>query len=164
MWTVTCATMVWDGDLVFASGGYPKNHSVSLYGDGSGKVAWQNITRVYVPSMVVKDGHLFAVMDGGAAMCWDSKTGERKWKGVLGGTFTSSPVLVGEHLHVLNELGEYFVFKADPEKFELVSKSQLGEQVFSSPTICGGRIFVRVVEHVGDERQEKLYCLGAGSS
>jgi hypothetical protein len=69
---------------------------------------------------------------------------------------------VGEHIHVLNELGEYFVFKADPAKFALVSKSQLGEQVFATPAICGGRIYARVVEEEGGERVEKLYCLGAG--
>lgn len=162
--TETVTSLVTDGERVFVSGGYPKNHVAAVEADGSGKVAWQNISRVYVPSMLVKDGHLFAVMDGGAAMCWESRTGERKWKGVLGGTFTSSPVLVGEHVHVLNELGEYFVFKADPSEFQLVHRTQLGEQAFATPVICGGRIYVRVVELVGERRQEKLYCLGAGSA
>jgi outer membrane protein assembly factor BamB len=154
-------SIVTDGERVFISGGYPKNHVAAVEADGSGKVVWNNISRVYVPSMLVVDGHLYAVMDGGSAMCWDSKTGERKWKGVLGGTFTSSPVLVGDDIHVINENGEYSVFKANPAKFERIHKGALGEQVFATPVICGGRFYARVVESVNNERVEKLYCLGA---
>ena len=159
--TETVTSVVTDGERMFISGGYPKNHVAAIEADGSGKVAWKNISRVYVPSMLVLDGHLYAVMDGGSAMCWDSKTGERKWKGSLGGTFTSSPVLVGDDIHVIDENGQYSVFKANPEKFERIHKTSLGEQVFATPVICGGRIYVRVVETVNDERVEKLYCLGS---
>ncbi|MEJ6718943.1 MAG: PQQ-binding-like beta-propeller repeat protein [Akkermansiaceae bacterium] len=159
--TETVTSIVTDGERVFISGGYPKNHVAAVEADGSGKVVWNNISRVYVPSMLVVDGHLYAVMDGGSAMCWDSKTGERKWKGVLGGTFTSSPVLVGDDIHVINENGEYSVFKANPAKFERIHKGALGEQVFATPVICGGRFYARVVESVNNERVEKLYCLGA---
>ena len=94
-------------------------------------------------------------------MCWDCKTGERKWKGQLGGTFSSSPVLLGDRIHVLNENGEYFEYEANPAKFELVHKGQLGEQVFATPVICGNRFYARVVEFEDGRRQEKLYCLGS---
>src|SRR5678816_4821193 len=56
-------TMVTDGVRVFASGGYPRNHTVAIVADGSGKVAWENNTRVYVPSMIAKEGYLYAVLD-----------------------------------------------------------------------------------------------------
>lgn len=69
-------TAVTDGERVFTSGGYPKNHTIAVTADGSGKVAWQNNARVYVPSMIQKDGHLYAVMDAGLAVCWKSDTGE----------------------------------------------------------------------------------------
>lgn len=159
--TETVTSVVTDGERVFISGGYPKNHVAAVEADGSGKVAWKNISRVYVPSMLVKDGHLYAVMDGGAAMCWDSKTGERKWKGSLGGTFTSSPVLVGEEIHVISENGEYSVFKANPAKFERIHQSSLGGQAFATPVICGGRFYARIVDSSNGGRVEKLYCLGA---
>ena len=157
----TVTSIVTDGERIFVSGGYPKNHVHAVRADGSGTVEWRNITRVYVPSMLVHAGHLYAVMDGGAAVCWDCETGERKWKGNLGGTFTSSPVLLGDRIHVLNENGEYFEFKANPAAFELVHKGQLGEQVFATPVICGGRFYARVVQFENGHRQELLYCLGA---
>ena len=39
--------------------------------------------------------HLRAVTDAGVASCWRSDTGKLVWKGRLGGTFSSSPVMVG---------------------------------------------------------------------
>ena len=51
-------TAVTDGERVFTSGGWPRNHTVAVRGDGSGEIAWQNNTRVYVPSMIAKAGHL----------------------------------------------------------------------------------------------------------
>lgn len=156
--TVTSA--VTDGERVFISGGWPKNHVHAVESDGSGTVTWRNISRVYVPSMVVTKGHLFAVMDGGAAMCWDCKTGERKWKGLLGGTFSSSPVLVGDRIHVINENGNYFEFEADPTEFKVVHKSQVGDRVFATPAYCGGRVYARVAVLENDVRAEKLICLG----
>jgi len=156
----TVTSSVTDGERVFISGGWPKNHVHAVESDGSGKVAWRNISRVYVPSMLVTGGHLFAVMDGGAAMCWDCKTGERRWKGLLGGTFSSSPVLVGNHIHVINENGEYFQFKADPANFKVVHKARIGDQVFATPAYCGGRVYARVAVFENDVRKEKLLCLG----
>ena len=157
----TVTSIVTDGERIFVSGGWPKNHVHALETDGSGKVAWRNISRVYVPSMLVREGYLYAVMDGGSAMCWNCKSGERMWKGILGGTFYSSPVLVGDRIHVLNENGGYYEFKADPSKFELVHKGVLGEKVFATPVICGGRYYARVAVYEDDVRREKLLCLGA---
>ena len=156
----TVTSPVTDGKRVFISGGWPKNHVHAVEGNGSGKVVWRNISRVYVPSMLVTKGHLYAVMDGGAAMCWDCQTGQRKWKGVLGGTFSSSPVLVGGDIHVINENGEYFKFNADPGKFKITHKAGIGDQVFATPVFCGGRIYARVAVFEGDQRREKLLCFG----
>lgn len=159
--TTECVTsLVTDGQRVFVSGGYPRNHVQAVLADGSGKTAWENNTKVYVPSMIVHQGHLFTAQDGGLAMCWKSDTGEEAWKERLGGTFTASLVLVGENLFATNEAGQTFIFKANPEKFELVAENKLGDEVYATPAICGGRIYMRVVENTGGQRQEMLYCLG----
>ena len=110
--------------------------------------------------MLVKDGFLYAVTDAGVATCWNSSTGEEMWKGRLGGTFSSSPVLVGERIFATNEEGKTFVYGSSPEKFELLATNQLGKEVFATPTIVAGRIFTRVVMPKDGRRQEMLYCLG----
>ena len=150
---------VTDGVRVFASGGYPKNHTVALLADGSGRVAWQNNARVYVPSMIVKAGHLYAVMDAGLAVCWKSDTGEELWKERLGGDFFASPVMVDERIYASNVGGKTFVFEAKPGRFKLLAENQLGNEAYASPVICGGRIYLRVARR-DDSRQEILYCVG----
>jgi outer membrane protein assembly factor BamB len=154
------ATIVTDGQRIFASGGWPRKHVQAILADGSGKTEWENNSQVYVPSMVVKQGCVYAAQDAGVASCWKSDTGEELWKERLGGTFTASLVLVGENLFATNESGQTFIFKANPAKFELVGESKLGDEVYSTPAICGGRIYMRVVERMGEQRQEMLYCLG----
>lgn len=158
--TETVTSTVTDGQLVFTSGGYPKNHVSAVRADGSGKVAWENGTRVYVPSMLVRDGHLYAVLDAGSAVCWKSDTGKEVWRGRLEGTFSSSPVLVGEHIFATNEAGKTFIFKATPKGFDLVGENQLGDEAFATPTFCGDRIYTRVAVTEKGKRQEWLYCLG----
>ncbi len=159
--TTECVTStVTDGQLIFTSGGYPRNHVAAVKADGSGKIVWDNNSRVYVPSMLIKDGYLYATADAGVAMCWESATGKEIWKGRLGGTFSSSPVLVGDVVYATNEEGETYLFKASPKEFQLVGKNKLGDEVFASPTICGGRIYQRVAINTDGKRQEVLYCIG----
>ncbi len=159
--TTECVTTtVTDGLHIFTSGGYPKNHVSAVAADGSGKIVWESPTRSYVPSLLTRDGHLFAVMDAGIAMCWKSETGKEIWKGRLDGTFSSSPVMVGDLIYAANEDGRTFVFKASTEKLEIVSTNQLGTSVFSTPAICGGRIYNRVSVDTDGKRQELLYCIG----
>lgn len=159
--TTECVTStVTDGKLVWTSGGYPRNHVSAVRADGSGQIAWENGVRVYVPSMVLHEGTLYAVTDDGVAMCWHAATGEELWKGRLGGTFSSSPVMVGGHVYATNEAGRTFIFRASPDRFELLAENQLGDDVFATPAICGGRIYQRVAELEDGRRQEYLYCIG----
>jgi len=159
--TTECVTStVTDGQLVVTSGGYPKSHVAAVRADGSGEVVWEKPIRVYVPSMLVRDGSLYIVTDAGIAMCWKCDTGEQIWKHRLGGTFSASPVLVGENIFVTNERGRTFVFKADPKKFTLVARNNLGDNVMATPTFCDSRIYMRVANQTAAGRQEMLYCLG----
>lgn len=152
-------SVVTDGERVFASGGYPKNHTVAMLADGSGAIAWQNNARVYVPSMIAKAGHLYAVMDAGLAVCWKSDTGEELWKERLGGDFFASPVMVGDRIYASNLGGKTFVFEATPKSFKILGQNQLGNEVYSSPVVCGSRVYLRVAQR-GEQRQEFLYCIG----
>ena len=161
----TAGTMVWDGELVFASGGFPEHGTFCVRADGSGEIVWQNNQRCYEQSMLAFAGHLYAVTDNGIALCWDAATGEELWRERLRGPISASPVLSGGHIYAVNELGTTWVYRATSEKFELVQENQLGNEVFASPTICGDQVFLRVSESVEEQQQETLYCIqsaGAG--
>ena len=160
--TTECVTStVTDGTHVFSSGGYPRNHLAAVRADGSGKIDWETKDRVYVPSLLIHEGHLYGVLDAGMAACWASDSGKERWKSRLGGTFSSSPVRVGDRIYATNESGETFVFRAGSEKFEAISTCKLGDEAFGTPAICGGRIYTRVARKVDGRRQEFLYCIGA---
>jgi len=160
--TEECVTStVTDSGLIFTSGGYPKNHVAAIKADGSGEIKWENTNRVYVPSMLAKNGYLFAVLDAGVAVCWKADDGEEVWKERLnGGEVSASPAMCGDTIFAVNEKGKTFVFKATPEKFESIAENQLGDEVMASPIICGSRIYLRVAKKEEGKRQEHLYCLG----
>lgn len=159
--TTECVTStVTDGKHIYTSGGYPDNHMAAVKADGSGEVVWRKTLRVYVPSMLVHEGYLYAVSDAGVATCWKSDTGKAAWKKRLGGTFSSSPVLAGENIYATNEAGTTFVFKANPDSYEEVGKNQLAGEVYSTPTICGNKIYLRAANYDDAGRKEMLYCIG----
>ncbi|MDO8543027.1 MAG: PQQ-binding-like beta-propeller repeat protein [Opitutaceae bacterium] len=153
---VTAAT---DGQRVFVSGGYPKNHVVAVEADGSGKVAWQNGARLYVPSMLVRDGHIFAVLDAGQAVCWKADTGEERWREKVDRDFYASPIMVGTRVYATSQRGVTSVFEATPSQFKLLAQNQLGDEAMATPAICGNRIYLRHAKK-GSPREEFLWCIG----
>lgn len=156
----TCGTMVWDGDTVFASGGFPQSETLAVLGDGSGQVLWRNSQKCYEQSMLAYDGHLYALTGNGVLYCWCGRDGQEMWKQRLKGPVSSSPVLAGGHIYWSNESGTTYVFRPNPTKLDIVAQNKLGDESFASPAICGGRIYLRTAVSPGADRQEYLYCLG----
>ena len=155
----TVVTAVTDGSRIFVGGGYPNNHTMAVECDGSGKIAWENSTRSYVPSLLVKNGHVFGVGDSGRAVCWKSDTGEERWSEKVDKEFYGSPVMLDSRIYITSKGGVTSVFEATPEKFTLLSQNQLGDESFSTPAICGNRIYLRSAK-LGASRQEYLWCVG----
>lgn len=149
--STTANTMVWNQDLVFASGGYPQRSIMAVKADGSGTVVWEQRNKVYVPSMLLIKNHLLAIQDDGIARCFKADSGDEIWSKRLGGNFSASPTVVGDYVMVPSESGTMYVFKPLP-KFELVSENSLDSAGFASPVICNGRLYLRT--------DRKLYCIG----
>lgn len=134
----------------------------------------------YVPSPIAFGDWFFVVSDNGLASCYEAKTGKTLWRQKLGKHHSASAVAVatgsaaaangvgggesggrnagaenagGGLLYFTSDAGETFVLKAGP-KYELLSKNELGEEVYASPAISRGQLFVRGVSN--------LYCIGTG--
>ncbi|MDZ4289143.1 MAG: PQQ-binding-like beta-propeller repeat protein [Prosthecobacter sp.] len=155
----TVFTAVTDGSRIFVGGGYPKSHTMAMEADGSGKIAWENTTRTYVPSMLVKNGHLFAVLDAGRAVCWKAATGEELWSEKVDREFYGSPVMADSRVYVTSKGGVTSVFEATPEKFTLLAQNTLGDESFSTRAICDNRIYLRAAK-TSASRREYLWCVG----
>ncbi len=155
----TVVTAASDGQRVFISGGYPRSHVAAFAADGSAKVVWQNNTRLYVPTLLVRDGHLFGVLDAGAAFCWRADTGEEVWREKVDKDFYASPVMAGDRIYATSLRGATSVFEATPKHFKLLAQNQLGDEAIASPAICGGCVYLRHAKK-GEPRQEFLWCIG----
>jgi outer membrane protein assembly factor BamB len=147
-----------DGLILATSGdGGGDRHAIAVKAYGKGDVSktnlvWENRKALpYVPTVLVHDGHIYAVNDMGVASCWLAKTGENVWTERLGGNVSASPILVDGKVYAITEEGEVHVFRA-ATKFEPLGRSQLGESVIASPAVAGERLFIRGRQH--------LYCIG----
>ena len=155
----TSGTVVWSGDLVFASGGYPKAETICVKADGSGEV-WKNNQSCYEQSLIALDGYIYCVTDRGIGYCWRASDGREMWKQRLASPVASSPVSVGDVIYQTIEDGTTFVFKANPDKYEPIAKNKLGEEGFATLSIAGDRIYLRTAKTENGQRQEYLYFLG----
>jgi len=152
-------TAVTDGRRVFVSGGYPRNNVTAVEADGSGRIAWQNNTRVYVPSMLVREGHLYALLDAGQIVCWRADTGAELWREKVDRDFYGSPVMLGDRVYATNLRGVTFVVEVSPAGAKVLAQNKVGDEALASPVIAGGRIYLRAAK-TAQERQDYLWCIG----
>lgn len=153
----TVGTTIWEDNKIVASGGYPDKDTICLNAE-TGEALWHVKDHLYVPSMVVKDGYIYAVTDKGIGFCWSLNDGQEQWKARIGGNFSASPVIVGDKILTTDERGTTVVFEANPQEYVEISKNKLGDSAFASPTVVGDRIYLRTMFLGG--KQEMLYCLG----
>jgi outer membrane protein assembly factor BamB len=154
---IASTTMVFGEELIYASAGYPKKRLMCIRADGSGDVTdthivWQiKNNAAYVPSLLLHEGLLYMVNDGGQTVCHEADSGERVWRHDFNAGFSSSPILAGGNIYVLDEDGITYIFKPG-RKFELLAKNNIDDAGFATPAFCGDRIYLRTLHH--------LYCLG----
>lgn len=154
----TVGTTIWEGNKVVASGGYPDKDTICVNAE-TGEALWHVKDHLYVPSMVVKDGYIYAVSDKGIGFCWSLNDGQEQWKARIGGNFSASPVIVGDKILTTDEQGTTVVFEANPAEYVEISKNKLGNSAYASPTVIGGRIYLRTT-FLDSGKQQVLYCIG----
>ncbi|MGI9517529.1 MAG: PQQ-binding-like beta-propeller repeat protein [Pirellulaceae bacterium] len=160
-WSVTCGTAVWSDDLVFVSGGFPAQRTMAIRADGSEEIVWENNAKFYEQSMLYHDGYLYGLADTGVAYCWRASDGEEMWKQRLENKVSASPVLAGDHIYIPVERGTVYVFKANPEEFELVAENKVGDTHYATPAFDNNQILMRIAASEGDVKKEWLYCIGS---
>ena len=155
------ASMVFDGSTFFAVGGYPTHHAIAIRPNGKGDVsethvAWHKTNiRCYVPSPVIVGPYFVVADDRGTANCFDRKTGERHWQTRLGKHYSPSLVTSNGLVYFQADDGITKLLRPGP-KPDVVHENKLGEDVFSSPAISNGQLFIRGEEH--------LFCISSGDA
>ena len=158
-WQVSCATMVWDGDMVFASGGYPAQQTLAIDA-GTGKLVWEKPVKFYEQSMLVHEGRVYGLSDRGVVYCWDSATGEELFKKRFEQPVSASPIVAGGNIYFTSEKGNTLVIEAGKDDYVEVAKNSLGNVAFASFAVVDSKIYTRVGKGKSGNVQEYLYCLG----
>jgi outer membrane protein assembly factor BamB len=154
------ASIVYNGELLFMTCGFPELFMQLIRPDGRGNVTkthvvWQTDRDCsYVPSPVAFGPYFLVVSDGGVATCLNAQTGQSLWRQRLEGRHSASLVTANGLVYFLSDKGVMTVVKPEPE-FKMVARNELAEETNASPAISAGKMFLRGLKH--------LYCIGTAS-
>lgn len=151
------ASLVYNGDLLFMTCGFPERHMLAIDPQGSGNVTkshvvWRTMKDPsYVPSPVAIGDYFMVVSDSGKASCLEAETGRLVWNERIGREHGASAVTVRGHACFVSEQGIMTVIEP-AETYRVAAKNELGEEMHASPVVVEGQWLLRGLEH--------LYCIG----
>ncbi len=136
-----------------------RNSFLAIRPGGEGDVTNSHVlwkSRKFVPfcaSPLYINGVLFTIKDNGILTSRDVQTGDAVKTGRLKASkaYYSSPVGGDGKVYMVNQRGEVTVVSAKGE-WEVLATADLGEEVYATPAIVAGRIYLRTAGH--------LYCFG----
>ncbi len=107
------------------------------------RVVWQSKRGIpKKPSLILHEGLLFGIEDGGVATCWDALTGESLWNERLGGNHSASPILADGRIYFLSEEGKTYVVAAT-RQFQKLAENSLGDGYMASPAVIDHSLILR---------------------
>jgi outer membrane protein assembly factor BamB len=145
--------------LVFVSAGSQAKRAYAIRLGANGdltntpNVVWSyDKGTAYTPSPILYGEFLYLMTDAGLITCIEPKTGTviYQTRMPVPAKFTASPVAFEGKILLVSEDGDSFVLKAGQTP-EVLKVNSLGEPIYASPAISGGRIFLRGEKH--------LYCI-----
>jgi outer membrane protein assembly factor BamB len=134
-------------DICVATSGFPTRAMVALRtapGNDTPAVLWRedrDSEIPYVPSPLVHAGRLYVVHDDGVAHCRDIVTGHVAWKRRVGGTFSASPVVVGNEVLCADESGRCTLL--DFDEGSVRHEFAVAGGCFATPIVVRGRLIIR---------------------
>jgi eukaryotic-like serine/threonine-protein kinase len=170
-WTTPCDLPVWgppavDGDRVFygtGNGDFVKSAAnprgaVWCLEAGTGKQVWRrNLPDAVLTAVLLHNGKAYVGCRDGRIYCLDAATGAVAWSAPCGGPVVASPATDGRTLYVAGGKGQLHAFNLASGKpawtLDLVPHTAADVQLFSSPALAGGRLFLGT-------SKEKLFCIG----
>lgn len=123
---------------------------ITKHGDGCSRtVAWENRDlSSYLSSMIVYEGHVYGMNDGGEFGCLRLGDGQTVWlEGHHG--YYCTPLLAGAKLLCLNERGRLTILSASPKASQPLGSTKLTDRAtWTSPAIVGSRLYIRAQEQL----------------
>ncbi|MEK7993948.1 MAG: PQQ-binding-like beta-propeller repeat protein, partial [Planctomycetota bacterium] len=126
------ASLVYNGELLFMTAGFPDHFIQAIRPDGSGNVTsthvvWQTDKDCsYVPSPIVVGPYFLVVSDTGVATCFEAATGQVIWRQRLEPHYSASLVTANGLVYFLSDKGIMTVIKPGPQ-LEIIARNELDE-------------------------------------
>ncbi len=112
------------------------------------QVAWRSKRSIpKKPSLVLHEGLVYAMEDGGVATCFDAKTGATVWNERVGGNYSASPLLADGRLYYFSEEGKTTVLAAGRE-YRKLAENILGDGFMASPSVHDNALILRSRTHL----------------
>ena len=140
-----------------------KNSLMAIRLGGQGDMTEKNTLWKYhknipqLPSPVLVGDQILMISDRGILTSLNSKTGKEQYKGRIAGAsgnYYASPVVAGNKIIFANTKGKLSVVNAGDE-LDVLSVCDLGEEIYATPAIVAGRVYVRTVK--------TLFCFGTSN-
>lgn len=128
--------------------------------------SWVNKAQGYMSSPVVIGNYVYLHLRNQRFCCIDLNTGRTRWTSRPFGKYWSM-VASGNRILALDERGELLLIKANPAKFELLSRRQVSEDsTWAHLAVCGRQVFVRELNALTvmgwDRQTTNQVAVGAG--
>lgn len=121
----------------------------SVDGRLSAVPAWDYKAQGYMTSPIVHQGHAYLQLRSQRAMCIDLATGREKWTTGEGFGKYWSMVAQGDRILALDERGELIMFRATPEKFDVMSRRKISDsETWAHLAVDGGSVYVRELDGI----------------
>ena len=96
----------------------------------------------YVPTPLCVGDLIYLWGDRGVVTCVRIATGETVWRGRVGGTYSASPIAVGDTIRNVSAEGEVVAIRMG-DSFEVLGRATLGEACRATPAVVGRRMVFR---------------------
>jgi outer membrane protein assembly factor BamB len=146
---------------IWSAGSASENGLLAFRAGGRGDLTGKNLRWRYsrsvpqLPTTLVYRGVVYMINDGGILTTFDAATGQVKNQARLRGAvdhYYASPVAGDGKVYILSQSGVAVVLDAARDQ-AILSVGELDDEVYATPAIAGGRIFVRT--------RSALYCFGS---
>ena len=101
------------------------------------------------PSVLVNNGLLYMVKNGGTVTCVDTESGDIIYTKKLGasGSYFSSPLYANGNIFMSSYNGKITIIK-EGKDFEIVNQIDLDEKIGASPVALEDKLYVRTASHL----------------
>jgi outer membrane protein assembly factor BamB len=106
--------------------------------------AWEFKAQGYMTSPIIHEGHAYLQLRSQRALCIELATGAEKWTTSESFGKYWSMVSQGDRILALDERGELILFKATPEKFDVLSRRKVAESdAWAHLAVDGSELYIR---------------------